>query len=263
MLLVLTCLAIATHTAVSLPQPESQLTARKEALEAEDAERSDVAEDSTEEEASYDEYLKLCNTLGIPPISVGSGYAAPYTNYGGSSNYGRYPSYGGYSGYGRPNGYGGCPSYTYPVSTGGYTYYRGNAAGRSAGTEATAAPEEDVEATYDEYLKLCSTLGIPPISVGSGYTAPYTNYGGSSNYNYGSYPSYGYNGYSGYGGYPSYTYPVSTGGYNYYRGNAAGRSAGTEATEEDVEATYAEYVRVCSNLGIPPVSIGSGYTNYG
>merc|ERR1719228_886562 len=155
MLLVLACLAIATHT-VSLPQPESQLTARKEALEAEDAERSDVAEDSTEEEASYDEYLKLCNTLGIPPISVGSGYGytAPYTNYGGSSNYVRYPSYGGYSGYGRPNGYGGYASYTYPSST----YYRGNAAGRSAGTEAT---EEDVEATYDESLKLCSTLGIP------------------------------------------------------------------------------------------------------
>merc|ERR1719228_766623 len=265
MLLVLTCLAIATHTAVSLPQPESQLTARKEALEAEDAERSNVAEDSTEEEATYDEYLKLCNTLGIPPISVGSGYGytAPYTNYGGSSNYGRYPSYGGYSSYGRPNGYGGYPSYTYPSSTGGYSYYRGNAAGRSAGTEATAASEEDVEASYDEYLKLCSTLGIPPISVGSGYTAPYTNYGGSSNYNYGRYPSYGYNGYNGYGGYPSYTYPVSTGGYTYYRGTAAGRSAEAEATEEDVEATYAEYVRVCSNLGIPPVSIGSGYTNYG
>merc|ERR1719228_2045949 len=155
MLLVLACLAIATHT-VSLPQPESQLTARKEALEAEDAERSDVAEDSTEEEASYDEYLKLCNTLGIPPISVGSGYAAPYTNYGGSSNYGRYPSYGGYS------GYGGYSSYTYPVSTGGYNYYRGTAAGRSAGTEAT---EEDVEATYAEYVRVCSNLGIPPVSI--------------------------------------------------------------------------------------------------
>merc|ERR1712212_579193 len=112
---------------------------------------SSLAEDSTEEEASYDEYLKLCNTLGIPPISVGSGYGytAPYTNYGGSSNYGRYPSYGGYSGYGRPNGYGGYPSYTYPSST----YYRGNAAGRSAKAEAT---EEDVEATYAEYVRVCS-----------------------------------------------------------------------------------------------------------
>merc|ERR1719228_892375 len=205
MLLVLTCLAIATHTVVSLPQPESQLTARKEALEAEDAERSDVAEDSTEEEASYDEYLKLCNTLGIPPISVGSGYGytAPYTNYGGSSNYGRYPSYGGYSSYGRPNGYGGYPSYTYPSSTGGYNYYRGNPAGRSAEAEAT---EEDIEATYAEYVRVCSNLGIPPVSIGSGYT----NYGGSSAYGgYGGYPVYGGNtGYVsnyGYTGYPAYS----------------------------------------------------------
>merc|ERR1712106_732668 len=107
---------------------------------------------------------------------------------------------------------------------------------------------EDVEKSYAEYLKLCTTLGIKPISTGS-YTQPgyssYTSYGGSSNYpgfsgsnngnagytgstGYSAYPANseytGYTGYTGntgytenngYTGYPSYSYPSNT-GYVYY-----------------------------------------------
>merc|ERR1712106_1194127 len=111
---------------------------------------------------------------------------------------------------------------------------------------------EDVEKSYAEYLKLCTTLGIKPISTGS-YTQPgyssYTSYGGSSNYpgfsgnngntgysgsngysgstgnsgytgyngNNGYASNSGYAGNNGYAGYPSYSYPSNT-GYVYYRG---------------------------------------------
>merc|ERR1712106_214704 len=109
------------------------------------------------------------------------------------------------------------------------------------------AKTEDDEKSYAEYLKLCTTLGIKPISTGS-YTQPgyssYSSYGGSSNYpgfsgsnngnagytgsnGYSGYTGYtgntgyasnnGYAGNNGYTGYPSYSYPSNT-GYIYYRG---------------------------------------------
>merc|ERR1712123_108957 len=105
-------------------------------------------------------------------------------------------------------------------------------------TKTEAAPE-DTKQSFEEYLKLCATLGIAPISSGSytqpgyyggGYTSPYTssgtysNYGGSSNYPYTGNTGYtgytgntGYTGYNGYNGYPSYNYPTNT-GYTYYSG---------------------------------------------
>merc|ERR1711892_1341789 len=117
-------------------------------------------------------------------------------------------------------------------------------------TKTEAAPE-DYKQSFEEYLKLCATLGIAPISSGSytqpgyyggGYTSPYTtsgtyiNYGGSSNYPYTGYTGNtgytgytgntgntgyngynGYNGNTGYNGYPSYNYPTNT-GYTYYSG---------------------------------------------
>merc|ERR1712106_1225952 len=103
------------------------------------------------------------------------------------------------------------------------------------------AKTEEVEKSYAEYLKLCTTLGIKPISTGS-YTQPgyssYTSYGGSSNYpgfsgsnngnagysgsngysgNTGFASNSGYAGNNGYTGYSSYSYPSNT-GYIYYRG---------------------------------------------
>merc|ERR1712128_297934 len=117
------------------------------------AERIDeeaVAEDSKTEdvEKSYAEYLKLCTTLGIKPISTGSsnypgfsgnngntGYSGNsgfsgntgYSGYPGNSGYTGYTGNTGYasnSGYAGNNGYTGYPSYSYPSNT-GYIYYRG------------------------------------------------------------------------------------------------------------------------------------------
>merc|ERR1719427_1922260 len=93
-----------------------------------------------------------------------------------------------------------------------------------------ATDPADVEKAYEDYVKLCTTLGIPPVSTGNyysqtgGYNYPatgYNNYAGASYYpSYTGYPSYsstgysgtgysgtGYSGtgYSGYSGYPSYT----------------------------------------------------------
>merc|ERR1711915_509377 len=63
--------------------------------------------DTEEAKKSFEEYLKLCNTLGIQPIS--SGYVG-------------YPSYTG--GYGYPSNTGG---YAYPSNIGGYAYPSNNA----------------------------------------------------------------------------------------------------------------------------------------
>merc|ERR1712123_154960 len=118
--------------------------------------------------------------------------------------------------------------------------------GESEEDTKTEAATEDTKQSFEEYLKLCATLGIAPISSGSytqpgyyggAYTSPYTssgtysNYGGSSNYPYSTgytgntgytgYTGYsgntGYAGNTGYNGYPSYNYPTNT-GYTYYSG---------------------------------------------
>merc|ERR1712123_344767 len=93
-------------------------------------------------------------------------------------------------------------------------------------TKTEAAPE-DTKQSFEEYLKLCATLGIAPISSGSytqpgyyggAYTSPYTssgtysNYGGSSNYPYNT-------GYTGNTGYAGYTGNTGNTGYNGYNGN--------------------------------------------
>merc|ERR1712142_833303 len=183
------------------------------------AETSVDAVDGDDVEKNFAEYIRLCNTLGIPPVQAGSSY---YTNYGGNSgrpsNY-VYPGYNGNNGYGGNTGYSGYtgtryPSYySYPANYGGSVYYRGNnAAGRSGETEITKeSSDEDVEEKYKEYLKLCNTLGVPSSSSGSGAYSTYGDgYGGSSNYGY---PSYGNTGYvvnPGYGGgYGSYSYPAN------------------------------------------------------
>merc|ERR1712236_108584 len=54
--------------------------------------------DTEEVDKSFEEYLKLCNTLGIQPISTDGGYTS-YTGY---------PSYTG--------------GYVYPSNTGSYVY---------------------------------------------------------------------------------------------------------------------------------------------
>merc|ERR1712215_670773 len=76
--------------------------------------------DTAEVNKSFEEYLKLCNTLGIQPISTGGGYTAGrYPTTGGYTG-GRYPTTGGYT------SYAGYPSYTsgyvYPSNTGSYVY---------------------------------------------------------------------------------------------------------------------------------------------
>merc|ERR1711915_1040526 len=61
--------------------------------------------DTEEAKKSFEEYLKLCNTLGIQPISSGyTGGRYPTTG-------GRYPTTGGYTSY-----------VGYPSYTGGYGY---------------------------------------------------------------------------------------------------------------------------------------------
>merc|ERR1712240_630750 len=160
---------------------------------------TEATKESSDEdvEENYKEYLKLCNTLGVPSSSLGSGAYSTYGGgYGGSSNYG-YPSYGN-TGYVVNPGYGGgYGSYSYPV----YYRGRGNAAGRSVEVEATVEnnnDEEDVEKTIEKYLKACHNLGISPY--------PGFNTGAYSGYNSG----YGYT-------VPSYTYTVypSNNGYGY------------------------------------------------
>merc|ERR1712236_139807 len=257
-LLILTSLAVAALPSSSLPQLPLASHQPLLAEETEVAEKSVEAGDSAGEdvEKNYAKYVKLCTSLGITPITLGSGYTAPYANYGGyaSSYYGnRYPSYNGY------------PSYTYP--SGGYTYYRGNAVGRRNALETTEdTTEKDVENDYAEYLKLCSTLGLPAIPLSPSYSSPYTNYGGyggSSNYGYGYAGPGGYNGYSGnygYGGYPSYPYTANYVNPVYYRGNAAGRSTETETTEDSTKKDYDEYLKLCSTLGIPSTPL-SGYSS--
>merc|ERR1719450_709599 len=100
---------------------------------------TEITKESSDEdvEEKYKEYLKLCNTLGVPSSSLGSGAYTTYGGYGGSSNYG-YPSYGypsyGNTGYVVNPGYGGgYGSYSYPANYNvNPVYYRGrgNAAGR-------------------------------------------------------------------------------------------------------------------------------------
>merc|ERR1719481_1106182 len=290
MILVLTTLAIAAFPSSSLPQLSPTDNQPLPDKETDVAETSVDAKDGDDVEKNFADYIKLCNTLGIRPVTAGSPY---YTNYGGNSgrpsNY-VYPGYGGNTGYGGNIGYSNTgysgnigysgytgtryPSY-YPANYGGSVYYRGNnAAGRSGETESTKeSSDEDVEEKYKEYLKLCNTLGVPSSSLGSGAYTTYGGYGGSSNYGYPSYgyPSYGNTGYGGSagyvinpgygGGYGSYSYPAN---YNvnpvYYRGrgNAAGRSDEVEATEEnnddeeDVEITVEKYLKACNILGITP-----------
>merc|ERR1719450_74067 len=158
---------------------------------------TEITKESSDEdvEEKYKEYLKLCNTLGVPSSSLGSGAYTTYGGYGGSSNYG-YPSYGypsyGNTGYVVNPGYGGgYGSYSYPANYNvNPVYYRGrgNAAGRSDEVEATVEnndDDEDVEKTVEKYLKACNNLGITP-------------YPG---FNTGAYSGYGYT-------VPSYTYTV-------------------------------------------------------
>merc|ERR1719481_2181337 len=169
-------------------------------------------------EEKYKEYLKLCNTLGVPSSSLGSGAYTTYGGYGGSSNYGYtsygYPSYGN-TGYGGNTGYivnpgygGGYGSYSYPASYNvNPVYYRGrgNAAGRSDDVEATEEnndDKEDVEKTVEKYLKACNILGITPY--------PGFNTGAYSGYNSG----YGYP-VSSYTVNPTYTIYPSNSGYGY------------------------------------------------
>merc|ERR1719450_1293918 len=168
-------------------------------------------------EEKYKEYLKLCNTLGVPSSSLGSGAYTTYGGYGGSSNYG-YPSYGypsyGNTGYVVNPGYGGgYGSYSYPANYNvNPVYYRGrgNAAGRSDEVEATVEnnnDEEDVEKTVEKYLKACNNLGITPYPGFN--TGAYSGY--NSGYGY-TVPSYTYTVYPSNNGYgytvPSYTYTV-------------------------------------------------------
>jgi len=261
-LIILTSLAVAALPSSSLPQLSLASHQPLLAEETEIAEKSVEAGDSAGEdvEKNYAKYVKLCTSLGITPITLGSGYTAPYANYGGyaSSYYGnRYPTYNGY------------PSYTYP--SGGYTYYRGNAVGRSDAIETTEdTTEKDVENDYAEYLKLCSTLGLPAIPLSPSYSSPYTNYGGyggSSNYGYGYAGPGGYNGYNGYsgntgyGGNPSYPYTANYVNPIYYRGNAAGRSTETETNEDSTKEAYDEYLKLCSTLGLPSTPLSSGYSS--
>merc|ERR1712083_622754 len=78
--------------------------------------------DTEEVNKSFEEYLKLCNTLGIQPISTGGGYTAGrYPTTGGYTSYAGYPSY--TSGYVYPSNTG---SYVYPSNTGGYAYPTNN-----------------------------------------------------------------------------------------------------------------------------------------
>merc|ERR1711915_901116 len=77
---------------------------------------------SEEVNKSFEEYLKLCSTLGIQPISTGGGYTAGrYPTTGGYRSYAGYPSY--TSGYVYPSSTG---SYVYPSNTGGYAYPTNN-----------------------------------------------------------------------------------------------------------------------------------------
>jgi len=251
----LTSLAVAAFPSSSLPQLSLGSHQALPAKETEVAEKSVETGNSVGDdvEKNYAKYVRLCTSLGITPITLGSGYTAPYTTNGGS--YYGYPTYSGYARY---------PSNTYP--SGGYVYYRGNAVGRSDAIEATEdTTEKNAENDYAEYLKVCSTLGLPSIPLGSGNYPPYGGYGGSSNYGYG-YTGYsGYNGYnngysgsSGYVGYPSYPYSVNP---VYYRGNAAGRSTETETTEESTKEAYDEYLKLCSTLGLPSIPLSSGYSS--
>merc|ERR1712212_1341382 len=262
-LLILTSLAVAALPSSSLPQLPLASHQPLVAQETEVAEKYVEAGDSVGDdvEKNYAKYVKLCTSLGIAPITLGSGYTAPYTNNGGSYYGNRYPSYSGYT-----TGYTGFPSNAYPS---GFVYYRGNAVGRSDAIETTEdTTEEDAENDYAEYLKLCSNLGIPSIPLSPSYSSPYTNYGGyggSSNYGYGYAGSSGYNGYngysgnSGYGGYPSYPYTSSYVNPVYYRGNAAGRSTETETTEDTTKEAYDEYLKLCSTLGLPSIPLSSSY----
>merc|ERR1712212_625051 len=264
-LLILTSLAVAALPSSSLPQLPLASHQPLVAQETEVAEKYVEAGDSVGDdvEKNYAKYVKLCTSLGIAPITLGSGYTAPYTNNVGSYYGNRYPSYSGYT-----TGYTGFPSNAYPS---GYGYYRGNAVGRSKAIETTEdTTEEDAENDYAEYLKLCSTLGIPSIPLSPSYSSPYTNYGGyggSSNYGYGYAGSSGYNGYngysgnSGYGGYPSYPYTASYVNPVYYRGNAAGRSTETETTEDSTKEADDEYLKLCSTLGLPSSPLSSGYSS--
>merc|ERR1712055_1000062 len=73
-----------------------------------------------------------------------------------------------------------------------------------------AADPVDVEKAYEDYVKLCTTLGIQPVATGNYYTQ-------TGGYNY---PATGYNNYAGASYYPSYTgytgyYTGGSGGYVY------------------------------------------------
>merc|ERR1712054_230198 len=84
--------------------------------------------DTEKANKSLEEYLKLCNTLGIQPISSGYTAGGRYPATGGYPSYVGYPSY---AGYGYPSNTGGYiyPSntggYAYPSNNDGYVYYRG------------------------------------------------------------------------------------------------------------------------------------------
>merc|ERR1712212_579626 len=248
-LLILTSLAVAALPSSSLPQLPLASHQPLVAQETEVAEKIVEAGDSVGDdvEKNYAKYVKLCTSLGIAPITLGSGYTAPYTNNVGSYYGNKYPSYSGYT-----TGYTGFPSIAYPS---GYGYYRGNAVGRSDAIETTKdTKEEDAENDYAEYLKLCSNLGLPAIPLSPSYSSPYTNYGGYNGYS-------GYSGNSGYGGYPSYPYTANYVNPVYYRGNAAGRSTDTETTEDSTKEAYDEYLKLCSTLGLPPIPLNSGYSS--
>merc|ERR1719481_501611 len=117
MILVLTTLAIAAFPSSSLPQLSPTDNQPLPDKETDVAATSVDAKDGDDVEKNFADYIRLCNTLGIRPVTAGSPY---YTNYGGNSgrpsNY-VYPGYGGNTGY---SGYTGTryPSY-YPANYGG------------------------------------------------------------------------------------------------------------------------------------------------
>merc|ERR1712212_360815 len=110
-LLILTSLAVAALPSSSLPQLPLASHQPLVAQETEVAEKIVEAGDSVGDdvEKNYAKYVKLCTSLGIAPITLGSGYTAPYTNNVGSYYGNRYPSYSGYT-----TGYTGFPSNTNP-----------------------------------------------------------------------------------------------------------------------------------------------------
>merc|ERR1719481_534132 len=117
MILVLTTLAIAAFPSSSLPQLSPTDNQPLPDKETDVAEASVDAKDGDDVEKNFADYIRLCNTLGIRPVTAGSPY---YTNYGGNSGRPSNSVYTGYTGTRYPS------YYSYPANYGGNVYYRGN-----------------------------------------------------------------------------------------------------------------------------------------